>query len=223
MPSSVTTGRSTPPRRHDRERFRAARDLHPLLRCSHLFAATVHELLQREPLEQSTPHALTPSQSNLLRVICMDGKHPVGRVAVLLGISTPAATKTIDKLERLGLVVRHPCGGDRRTRLFSVSPAGRALVRRYERRIAARLRAALKGFAPGEVDAFARLLTRFSVSLLAGETARGGPCLRCAAYFERDCPVGQARGGCPCDEFLSKRWEATNPEPGAGTGQGNAK
>jgi MarR family 2-MHQ and catechol resistance regulon transcriptional repressor len=223
VPSSVTTGRSPPQRRHDRERFRAARDLHPLLRCSHLFAATVHELLQREPLERSTPHALTPSQSNLLRVICMDGKHPVGRVAVLLGISTPAATKTIDKLERLGLVVRHPCGGDRRTRLFSVSPAGRALVRRYERRIAARLRAALKGFAPGEVDAFVRLLKRFSVSLLAGEPAGGKSCLRCAAYVDKDCPVGQARGGCPCDEFFSQRWAAAAIERGAGAGEGNAR
>jgi len=211
------------PPRHGHQRSRAARDLRPLLRGSHLFASTVNELLHLKPLRQSTPHTLTPSQSNLLRVICLDGEHPVGQVAKLLGISTPAATKTVDKLARLGLVERHGCAGDRRARLFSVSPAGRALVRRFERRIALRLRAALEGFSLDEVDAFTHLLTRFSVSLLTGEPVGGKPCLRCAAYVVKGCPVGRARGGCPHDEFSGGRWRPMAAERGASVAQGSTE
>ena len=197
-----------------RRPVRAGAELLPLLRGSHLFASTVHELLRLEPPARSTPYRLAPSQADLLRVICLNGEHPVGQVARLLGISAPAATKTVDKLERLGLVVRQRCGTDRRTRLFAVSPAGRALVRRSQRRIAARLRAALTGFAPHEVDAFVQLLTRFSFSLLASEPAGGKPCLRCAAYVDENCPVRRARGGCPYDEFFRKQVAAAGERGG---------
>jgi DNA-binding MarR family transcriptional regulator len=198
-------------------------DLRSLLRGSHLFASTVHELLHVAPRQEPAGRALTASQTNLLRVICLNGKHPVGQVAQLLGISAPAATKTIDKLARLGLVDRHRCGGDRRTRLFSVSPAGRELVRRHERRTAARLRAALDGFAPDEVGALTQLLTRFSMSLLAAEPDGGKPCLRCAAYIEEDCPVGRARGGCPYREFLDKGRGGAGAASGLSASAGSAR
>jgi DNA-binding MarR family transcriptional regulator len=197
--------------------------LRSLLRGSHLFASTVHEILHLEPRRQPARRSLTASQTNLLRVICLDGKHPVGQVAQLLGISAPAATKTIDKLARLGLVERHRSGGDRRTRLFSVSPAGRERIRRHERRIAARLRAALDGFAPDEIDQLTRLLTRFSMSLLAAEPDGGKPCLRCAAYIEEDCPVGRARGGCPYREFLGKGHSARAAAGGVRASAGNVR
>jgi len=181
----------------------AGAELFPLLRGSHLLASAVRELGTIVPSSGGGVR-LSASQIHLLRVISLDGRHPVGQVARLLGISTPAATKTIDRLERLGLVERHAHEGDRRTRLFSVSAAGRALVRRNERRAAARMRAALRDLAPAEADAFPRLLARFSYALLTAAPAPRGSCLRCAAYLDTACPLARSRGGCPCDDFL--RW-----------------
>jgi DNA-binding MarR family transcriptional regulator len=202
VPSLQTPVRATPAR-PTTARKRGGPDLPALLRSSHIFASTVHELLLVTPLRLAAPHALTPSQCNLLRIVSLDGRHPIGQAAHLLGISAPAATKTIDKLERLGLVVRRRRGSDRRTRMFSVTPAGREVVRRCDELRLSRLSAALKGVPRHDVDEFVRLLGRFSISLLAGEPSGSGPCLHCAAYVTPGCPVERVREGCPYREFIS--------------------
>ena len=50
------------------------------------------------------PGTLTLPQLHLLKLIDRHGRHPVGEVADLLGVSAPAATRNVDKLERLGLL-----------------------------------------------------------------------------------------------------------------------
>ncbi|HEX6791794.1 MAG TPA: MarR family transcriptional regulator [Candidatus Krumholzibacteria bacterium] len=189
-------------------------DLSPLLRSTHIFAATVHNVLQLEPIHRVGTHAITPAQCNLLRIASMKGHHPVGQVASLLGISGPAATKTIDKLESLGLVERCPCEGDRRTHLFRVTAAGKELVRRCEKMKKERLQAAMERFDPEEIRQFEEFLRRFSVSLLYGNHDSSGPCLLCEAHLLKDCPVARVRGGCPHEELLrgrSKRKRAAGP------------
>ncbi len=51
----------------------------------------------------------------------LNGRHQAGELAEFLGVSAPAATKNIDKLERFGLVVRSPSKGDRRATQLSAS------------------------------------------------------------------------------------------------------
>jgi hypothetical protein len=120
-------------------------------------------------------------------------------------MSPPAATKNIDKLERLGLVVRRPVAGDRRATSLSVSPKGRRLVRKFEELKAARLSPVFDCFRPQEVEELTQLLERFSVCLLSSEPSAEAFCLRCAAYIENGCPVGKARGGCPYQRVRSGR------------------
>ena len=140
---------------------------------------------------------LTLSQFHLLKLMTFDGQHQVSEVANFLGVSPPAATKNIDKLERLGLLVRAQSTGDRRATLLSVTAKGRRLVHRYERVKAERLAPVLAAFEPQEIARLASLLERFSVALLDLEPGSDGFCLRCAAYLEAGCPVGELRGGCP--------------------------
>jgi DNA-binding MarR family transcriptional regulator len=180
-------------------------NLTPLLRSTHIFASTVHDVLQLDPLHRIAKHPITPAQCNLLRIASMKGRHPVGQVASLLGISAPAATKTIDRLESLGLVERVPCEGDRRTHLFKVTASGRALVRRCENMKMARLRAVAEQFELEEIAQLEDLLTRFSVSLLSGPHDETRPCLLCAAHIHEKCPVARVRGGCPYAELIRGR------------------
>ncbi|MFH0982991.1 MAG: MarR family transcriptional regulator [Planctomycetota bacterium] len=166
------------------------------LRFSHIFASAVREILEEEILREVSPAPLSRSQFRVLKLMALDGPHQVGEVAELLAVSPPAATKNIDKLERLGLVVRTPFKGDRRATLVSISPEAHRLVREYEKVKAARLAPLLASFRPAEIEQACHLLERLSISLLAEKRSGSEGCLRCAAYFERDCPIGRIRGGC---------------------------
>jgi len=167
------------------------------LRQSHIFSSAVREVLETKLLREATPMPLTISQFHLLKLMLVDGKHQVGKVADFLGVSAPAATKSVDKLERLDLVVRSPSKGDRRATLLSVSPKGRRLVRRYEELKAERLGPILERFKPEEIESLTELLERFAVSLLEQEEANNEFCLHCAGYLAEGCSVGLTRGGCP--------------------------
>jgi DNA-binding MarR family transcriptional regulator len=172
-----------------------------LVRYSHIFASAVREVLELKLLRDVCPSPLTLSQFQLLKLMSTNGHHQVGEVADFLGVSPPAATKNIDKLERLGLVVRSPSKGDRRATLLTVSQKGRRLVRKFEDAKAARLSPVLERFQPEEIEQFSRLLERFSVSLLDVKPSGPSFCLRCAAYVEEGCPVGQILGGCPYEKI----------------------
>jgi DNA-binding MarR family transcriptional regulator len=176
-----------------------------LLRYSHIFSSVVREILEIKLLREATSLPLTLSQFHLLKLMTINGHHQVGELAEFLGVSAPAVTKNVDKLERLGLVVRTPSEGDRRATILSPSLKGRRVVTHYEDLTATRLAPLLEDFSVDEIKQFTRLLERFSVSTLRRERTRRGFCLRCAAYIETGCPVGHVRGGCPYDRVLEKR------------------
>ncbi len=121
----------------------------------------------------------------------------LGVAAGFLGVSAPAATKSIDKLVRMGLLVRRPSGADRRVQLISASATGRRLVDRCERLRLNRLKESLSAFPPQEIEILSHLLERFAVALYGAGRIDGGFCLRCAADVQGPCPIAPLRGGCP--------------------------
>ncbi len=183
-------GGSAPP-----ERF------HAVLRLSHIFSSVVREVLETRLLESCTPLPLTMSQFHILKLMTLDGRHQVGELAEFLGVSAPAISKNVDKLERFGLVTRTPSEGDRRAILLVPSQKGRRLVEKFEALKAGRLYPILESFSADEITQFAALLERVSVALLRQEETPRGFCMRCAAYIETGCPVGHVRGGCPYDRI----------------------
>ena len=178
--------------------------LHRFLRYSHVFSSAVREIMETRYLGEVSPHSLTLPQFHLLKLIALNGHHQVGEVAEFLGVSSPAASKNIDKLERLGLVTREHSKGDRRAILLSASPKGRRLVRKYENLKAQRLAPVLAHFRPEQIDEMAHMLERFSVLLYDREKSEDGFCLRCAAYCEQGCPVGHVLGNCPYERIRAR-------------------
>jgi len=201
--------------KREREELRAAEwagarsgpgaDVFSLLRYAHIFSTVVREVLEVKLLEQTSPLPLTLSQFHLLKLMSFNGRHQIGDLAEFLGVTPPAATRNVDKLEGLGLIVRNPSAGDRRATLISVSPKGSRLVKRYEELKRARLLPVLDEFTPAELDQLAALLERFAVSVLEKDKSTDGACLRCAAYVQPDCPVGKVRGGCPYKKVRAGR------------------
>jgi len=168
-----------------------------LLRYSHIFASVVREFLELQLLHEVSDEDLSLSQLHLLKLITLDGEHQMGQVAEFLGISPPAATKNIDKMERLGLVSRIPSTGDRRATLLQPSRQGRKLVSRYEALKEDRLAPVLEGFNKKELKQMADLLERFSLRLIHAQEPMSQICLRCSAYYDEHCPVPHLQNGCP--------------------------
>lgn len=189
-------------------------ELFRLIRHSHIFASAVREILESKLIREASPKPLTASQFHILKVMALNGPHQIGELAEFLGVSAPATTKNIDKLERLGYVVRNSSAGDRRVTLITVSRPGRRVVDKYEKLKAARLAPVLAKFENQELETFTSLLERFSISLLQEEKSQREFCLRCEVYIESNCPVGQVRGGCP---YQMSRQGRTHTEPTDGT------
>jgi len=167
-----------------------------LLRQTHIFASTVREILEVKLLREVSDAALSLPQLQLLKLMARDGQHQVSEAAHFLGVSPPAATKNIDKLEGLGLIVRERSTGDRRATLLSVSPQGRRLVEEYERKKTQLVTPVLERFRPEELTQLTTLMERFSISLLERETPEAGFCARCCGYVESGCPVDWLLGDC---------------------------
>jgi DNA-binding MarR family transcriptional regulator len=175
--------------------------LRRFLRIGHIFSASVQEIVGNRFLAESTDHPLTLAQLRLLKLLANNGQHRVSDAAALLGVSSPAATKCIDKLERLGLLSRAPSTSDRRATILSASPEGRDLVREYERINRRRLEPILDGFSRDEIDNLTDMLERVAVALFDREGAEMNSCLFCGAYIENDCSIARVRGGCPYQEM----------------------
>lgn len=173
-----------------------------LTRYAHIFASAVRERLEVDLLREAN-EALTLSQFHLLRLIALNGQHQIGEVADFLGVTPPAATKAIDKLEGLGLVRRGPSPLDRRVTLLSATERSRDLVSRYEELETARLAPVLAGFSAEEISQFTRLLERFALGLVAHGENDDGLCLRCSAYFDDHCPVHHVTENCPYQRMLT--------------------
>jgi DNA-binding MarR family transcriptional regulator len=174
-----------------------SQDLFNLLRYAHIFSAVVQEILELKLLREVSPDPLSLSQFHLLKLIALNGQHQVGQVADFLGVSAPAASKNIDKLERLGLVAREQSQGDRRATLLASSRKGRTLVRRYEELKVERLMPILEAFSTQDLRRLTQLLERFSVALIDAEETGEDLCFRCSAYFDDNCPVTHFRDDCP--------------------------
>lgn len=192
----VGAGRSSDPQEVTLYRF---------LRNSHIFSSAVHEILETKYLTDTCREPISLQQFHLLKLISLNGQHQVGEIADFLGVSSPAATKCIDKLERLGLLRRSRCPADRRATLLSATDKARDVVNRYEAHKTERLSPLLDRFEQREIAQFTRLMERFSLLLYAREIRENGYCLRCAVYGESNCPIGQVLGNCPYEKVRSRR------------------
>jgi DNA-binding MarR family transcriptional regulator len=86
---------------------------------------------------------LSPSRSSTLATLRYAGPLRLGELARREGVSQPTMTQSVQAMEAAGLVARGPAEGDGRGCVVSITPGGRALVRRARARKVAWVRAAL--------------------------------------------------------------------------------
>lgn len=167
------------------------------LRGTHLLASAVEEVLDARPAAETTTDHLSPSEIHLLRVLQIVGPQRLGAVAENLGVSSPAATRTIDKLERLNLVSRAPFDGDRRGKVLGLAPRGEEIVAEFEKRRRERVEQLLATIDADALDHFSRVAQWVALSLFQGDRPGRGHCLRCGVHLEAGCPIGKLTHACP--------------------------
>jgi DNA-binding MarR family transcriptional regulator len=99
-----------------------------------LSIARTAALLEHGAAEALRPRGLTPTQYNALRIL--RGAEPEGlcrnEVRDRLVARVPDATRLLDRLMEMGLVVRAREGGDRRFVRSRITPAGLELLRELD-------------------------------------------------------------------------------------------
>ncbi len=185
-------------------------EIYRLVRCGHMLGSLLREILDESYLRRRCPHPLTRVQFCLLKLISVNSDLRASVVARYLGVSPAAVTKNVDKLERLGLMVRSSCDQDRRVIRLSATEAGLQLVSDFEEFKAARVLPAMENLGAKDLDDVCDLLEGICYELCeSGGNARG-VCLRCAGYYEPECSLRFAQGHCA----LSPRFEeSTEPNP----------
>lgn len=157
------------------------------------FAALVQEHLVEDALVEARSGDVTSTQVAALRYIERHVPAFVGELSSGLGISPPAATKTVDRLVAKGLVDRREDPDDRRQHLLTVTEAGRELLDRVKRVQQERLSAILGRMDEADRKAFIRGIRGFMSAAFFVETDLvGRACERCGSECFESCVVNQA-------------------------------
>ncbi len=101
---------------------------------------------------------LYPGQDRVLSALWDNGPQVQNRLAAMLGIDMSTMTKSLQRLERSGLVSRSPCTTNRRLSIVSTTPKGDALrpeVRRIGEETQRRM---TRGLTPEQVETLRSLL-----------------------------------------------------------------
>lgn len=124
-----------------------------VMRAQQVFLSRVDGLLADE--------ALTFARYEVLVLLWFSraGRLPLGKVGARLQVHPASVTNAVDRLEAQGLVRREPHPTDGRTRLATITPAGRQVVGRATDRLNEEMFSAL-GLSPEEATELVRLLEK---------------------------------------------------------------
>src|SRR5205823_5041840 len=129
-------------------------DIPHLLRLAHRRAALSSAVALR-------PFGMDDRHLGVLRALGRLGPSSQRRLVDTLGTDKSAMVRTVDDLERLGLVWRAPATGDRRAYAVELTPAGRDLLDDAERTAATAGAELLACLTPAEQETLRVLLRRF--------------------------------------------------------------
>lgn len=137
-------------------------------------------------------YQLSHAQFLQLRYLLWNPGATVGEMADSLGISRPAATQSVDRLVRRGLVQRIGDAEDRRRVHLRLTARGEAVIRRTIADMERELETIVEKMTPEDREALIRGVDAFLVNALTDEELLEAVCLGCVHQGDPQCPVNQA-------------------------------
>lgn len=127
----------------------------------------IHTLLARTAHAQRNflrPHlkelGLSPGQPKVLRELAAMGPSSQRELAISCEVDPAAICRTLDSMERAGLLIRKPAPADRRSGRVELTPQGRTALEEWEARCQIIEEQMLQGFSPEERAQLAGFLER---------------------------------------------------------------
>lgn len=157
--------------------------------ASDLFVAIIEKLLTQKMLDQSFDQQVTASQLVALRYLSLNESSLMSDVAEGLGISFPAATKTIDRLVRKGLVSRSEDPHDRRVVRIRLTELGKQLVSDINLERSRRFAKVLERMDPVSLSNLYQSMEAFITAAIDDEETARSMCLHCGSEHHENCPV----------------------------------
>ena len=157
--------------------------------ASDLFVAIIEKLLTQRMLDQSFDQQVTPSQLVALRYLSLNESSLMSDVAEGLGISFPAATKTIDRLVRKSLVGREEDPYDRRVVRIRLTELGKQLVSEINQERSRRFNTVLERMDSVSLNALHESMEAFITAAIDDEETARSICLHCGSEHHENCPV----------------------------------
>ena len=166
-----------------------------------IMAQVVTEICQRNTRKQVTDHTLSRNQCYILKILHTSGEYPISELAKILDISPAAASKNIDRLEQLDLVVRKPHSEDRRSYEVKLLKKGKEIVEEIERVTTHKLVPLMNQFSDEEKEQLLTYLQRIVQYTLANESNTDLICLQCGGKCGSKCIVENWKGVCKRPEI----------------------
>jgi DNA-binding MarR family transcriptional regulator len=167
--------------------------IHEFLSGARVFAKAVRDVIEGAVLQEVAGAKLSPPQLKLLYLVAHVDSVTIGDAAVFLGVSSPAASKTVEKLVRRRLLRRNDIQQYRRSSHLSLTDSGCRLLETYE---AARDRKAAEIFSQYSPDVLrhaAELLDHLACGIASqrADADRDEACMQCEIYYRDDCRFKQ--------------------------------
>lgn len=152
-----------------------------------VFSQSVRIVVEEPLLAKLVGGRLTFPQYKLLRLVAGADGHSIGDVASILGVSSAAASKGVDKLVRRRFLKRREGKLDRRAMHLSLTTLGQRAVTSYERARDAAMLGIFEATPAAALRRAIQLLDGLSASLVDHGADPEGLCLQCGIYFPDKC------------------------------------
>ena len=165
-------------------------------RTTDLFVGVLAKAMASRVLEEEFDGQVTMAQLQALRYLSRNDQRLMSDLAEGLGISYPAATKTVERLVKKELVSREGDPADRRVVRVRLTDAGARMVERIGAEMNRRLGAVLEHLHEADREALLRGMSAFVSAALENiedEKTLTSICLHCGDQHIGDCPVEEAR------------------------------
>lgn len=176
--------------------------LDDLIKALLVLSRTVDEVLDARAVEAVVDKRLSPSKTQIIRLLGHGGGHTATQLACFLGVSKPAISQIIDAMVKEKIVVRKSVRDDRREITIALTARGKkhfGEVRRKQRHL---LRNALRVFPKGAVGTWTAHLQTITQAVARSDNNFQEFCIQCGAHADGTCVLLGGNASCL---FLQQR------------------
>lgn len=158
-----------------------------LLESAHLFASSLTDLLEDKLVREVSRRRLSFAQMQTLQLLNATERNTVSEIALFLGVSNAAASKTVDRLARGKWLRRAEVANDRRSTPLSLTEAGRRVLAAYDAARLNKLQTLFREFSPDDVQRVSRILETLSKRMCERTPSVDDGCSGCEVFFSERC------------------------------------